>query len=85
VPDEDKRETADAFLRSIELELAGKRARRERDRERHRTIRLLSFSFLSLVILAALLVLWFTFSRANEMPGEHHPSPGATASPRSSP
>jgi hypothetical protein len=84
VSEENKRETAEAFIRSIEVELAGKRARRERDRERRQAIRLISFSFLSLVILGALLALWFTFSRANEVRSERRlsPSPSASASPR---
>jgi hypothetical protein len=79
VPDKDKRETAEAFIRSIEVELTAKRARWERNRERHRAIRLISFSLLSLVILAALLALWFTMSRANEMREERHPSPSPSA------
>jgi cytoskeletal protein RodZ len=84
VSEENKRETAEAFIRSIEVELAGKRARRKRDRERRQAIRLISFSFLSLVILGALLALWFTFSRANEVRSERRPSPSssASASPR---
>jgi hypothetical protein len=80
VSEENKRETAEAFIRSIETELAERRARWERDRERRQAIRLISFSFLSLVILGALLALWLTFSRANEVRSERHLSPSASAS-----
>jgi hypothetical protein len=83
VPEEDKRETADSFLRSAEMEFAAERARWERDREKHRLVRLLSFSFLSLVVLGGLVALFLAFSRANEMRSHGPPSP--TPSPQSSP
>jgi hypothetical protein len=79
VPEEDKRETADAFMRSAELEFAAERARWERDRAKHRLIRLLSFSFLSLVVLGGLVALFLVLSRANEVrrarPSRPAPSP----------
>jgi hypothetical protein len=67
VPDENKRETADALMRSAELEFERERARWQRDHEKHRFIRLLSFSFFSFVILGALVALFLALSRANEM------------------
>lgn len=81
MPEEDKRESSDPLLRSLDLEFAQKRGLWERDREKQRTIRLLAFSFLSLVILAALVALFLVFSRANEMREERTSSPSATAIP----
>jgi hypothetical protein len=80
VPEEDKEETSDALMRSIEIELAEKRTRWQRDREKYRLVRLLAFSFLSLVIIAGLVVLFLIFSRAGEL---RHPR--ATPTPNSFP
>lgn len=81
MPPEDKRERADALMRAVEIELAQKRARWNRDREKHRTVRLLSFSFLSLVILAALIALFLMLSRANQIRSDRTLSPHAITSP----
>jgi hypothetical protein len=81
VPEEDKRETADALIGRVEQELSEKRQAWQRDREKQRTICLLSFSFLSLVILAALIALFLMLSRANEMRNERSSLPSGTASP----
>jgi hypothetical protein len=83
VPDEDKDETVEAVLHSAELEFAAERARWARDREKHRLIRLLSFSFLSLVVLGGLVALFLALSRANEMHSQRPSSP--IPSPQSSP
>ena len=87
MPEEDKRETPEALIRRVEQELAEKRAGWQRDREKQRTLRLLSFSFLSLIILAALIALFLVLSRANEMREERRPSRASTGvpSPQSSP
>ena len=67
MPDEDKRETADALMRSVEQELALKRQQWQRDRQKQHSGRLVFFSLLSLLILAALIALFFVLTRANEM------------------
>lgn len=74
VAEEDKREPAETFMRSVELEFEQKRARWERDRARHRAIRLISFSAISVLILAALVALFLAFSRANEMRSTRSPA-----------
>jgi len=65
----------------LELELAQKRVRWQQDREKYRTLRILSFSFLSLVIVAGLLGFFFCFSRAKDA-REQHPVPSSALSPR---
>jgi heme/copper-type cytochrome/quinol oxidase subunit 3 len=80
VPEEDKDETADALVRTIEQELAAKRLEWERDRGKQRSVRLLAFSFLSLVIFGGLLALFFVLSRANEI-REQQPKPSPTPLP----
>ncbi len=56
----------DALMRALELELAQKRLRWGQNREKYRTLRILSFSFLSLVILAGLCGFFFFFTRAKD-------------------
>ena len=68
-------------MRVLELELAQKRLRWQQDREKYRTLRILSFSFLSLVIVAGLLGFFFCFSRAKDA-REQHPAPSSALSPR---
>jgi hypothetical protein len=63
----------DALMRALELELAQKRLRWQQDRERYRTLRVLSFSFLSLVILAGVFGFFFFFTRAKDA-REQHPA-----------
>jgi hypothetical protein len=70
----------DELMRALELELAQKRLRWQQDREKYRTLRILSFSFLSLVILAGLIGLFFFFTRAKDA-REQHPAPSPTLSP----
>jgi hypothetical protein len=71
-------------MRLVEQELDWERMRWQRNREKQRTIRLLSFSFLSLVIFGSLVALVLALSRANELRGERgllpSPSPSAQAS-----
>jgi len=63
----------DALMRALELELAQKRLRWQQDREKYRTLRVLSFSFLSLVILAGVFGFFFFFARAKDA-REQHPA-----------
>jgi hypothetical protein len=69
----------DELMRALELELAQKRLRWQQDREKYRTLRILSFSFLSLVILAGLIGFFFFFTRAKDA-REQHPAPSPTLS-----
>jgi hypothetical protein len=64
----------DELVRVLELELVQKRVRWQQDREKYRTLRVLSFSFLSLVILAGLIGFFFCFTRAKDA-REQHPAP----------
>ena len=70
----------DELMRALELELAQKRLRWQQDREKYRTLRILSFSFLSLVILAGLIGFFFFFTRAKDA-REQNPAPSPTLSP----
>jgi hypothetical protein len=67
----------DELVRALELELAQKRLRWRQDREKYRTLRLLSFSFLSLVILAGLIGFFFFFTRAKDGLEQHPAAPPA--------
>ena len=77
----DEGKAEDELMRVLELELAQKRVRWQQDREKYRTLRILSFSFLSLVIVAGLLGFFFCFSRAKDA-REQHPAPSSALSPR---
>jgi len=77
----DEGKAEDELMRVLELELAQKRVRWQQDREKYRTLRILSFSFLSLVIVAGLLGLFFCFSRAKDA-REQHPALSSALSPR---
>ena len=70
----------DELMRALELELAQKRLRWQQDREKYRTLRILSFSFLSLVILGGLVGFFFFFTRAKDA-REQHPAPSPVISP----
>ncbi|PYL45606.1 MAG: hypothetical protein DMF40_14980 [Verrucomicrobia bacterium] len=70
----------DELVRTLELELVRKRLRWRQDREKYRTLRVLSFSFLSLVILAGLIGSFFFFTRAKDE-REQHPIPSPALSP----
>jgi hypothetical protein len=77
---EEKETSAEALARALELELAQKRLHWQRDREKYRTLRVLSFGFLFIVILAGLIAFFF-FSRTNGV-REQRPQPSpATESP----
>ena len=69
----------DELMRVLELELAQKRIRWRQDREKYRTLRVLSFSFLSLVIIAGLIGFFFCFTRAKDA-REQHPVPSPVLS-----
>ena len=77
----DEGKAEDELMRVLELELAQKRVRWQQDREKYRSLRILSFSFLSLVIVAGLLGFFFCFSRAKDA-REQHPAPSSALSPR---
>jgi hypothetical protein len=70
----------DELMRALEVELVQKRLRWQQDREKYKTLRLLSFSFLSLVILAGLFGFFFFFTRAKDA-REQRPAPSASLSP----
>jgi hypothetical protein len=79
---EEKDPSAEALARALELELAQKRMHWQRGREKYRTLRVLSFVFLFIVILAGLIAFFFFFSRTNEMREQRPPpSPGTEESP----
>ena len=77
---EEKGKAEDELMRGLELELAQKRLRWQQDREKYRTLRILSFSFLSLVILGGLVGFFFFFTRAKDA-REQHPAPSPALSP----
>jgi len=64
---EEKDTSGEALARALELELAQKRLHWQRGREKYRTLRVLSFGFLFIIILAGLIAFFFFFSRTNEM------------------
>ncbi len=79
---EEKETAAGALARALELQLAQKRLHWQRGREKYRMLRVLSFGFLFIVILAGLIAFFFFFSRTNEMREQHpQPSPATEESP----
>jgi hypothetical protein len=75
---EEKDESTEALAHALELELAQKRLHWQRDREKYRTLRVLSFGFLFVIILAGLIAFFFFFSRTTEM-REQRPQPSPAA------
>jgi hypothetical protein len=75
---EEKDASAEALAHALELELAQKRLHWQRDREKYRTLRVLSFGFLFVIILAGLIAFFFFFSRTTEM-REQRPQPSPAA------
>jgi len=75
---EEKDTSAEALARALELELAQRRLHWQRDREKYRTLRVLSFGFLFVIILAGLIAFFFFFSRTNGM-HEQRPQPSPAA------
>ena len=78
---EEKDKSADALARTLELELTQKRLHWQRDREKYRTLRVLSFGFLFIIILAGLIAFFFFFSRTNGMREQRSQSSPAAESP----
>jgi hypothetical protein len=72
----------DKISQLLELQLAQKRANWKRANARYRSIRSVSFLFLFILILGALLAFFFAFSRINEERGSRHPAKGSSASGR---
>jgi hypothetical protein len=84
--EENKREANEELTRTIEFEMAAKRAEWQRSRDRFRKLRMLSFSFLSLVIVGTVIALLAIFSRLNEAREQREAfSPSPTVSPQSPP
>ena len=78
---EEKNTGAETLARALELELAQKRLHWQRGREKYRTLRVLSFGFLFIIILAGLIAFFFFFSRTNGMRDQRpQPSPAAEES-----
>ena len=75
---EEKDTSAEALARALELELAQRRLHWQRDREKYRTLRVLSFGFSFIIILAGLAAFFFFFSRTNGM-HEQRPQPSPAA------
>jgi F0F1-type ATP synthase assembly protein I len=81
-----KAESRDELARSVEFEMAAKRREWQRNRDKFRTLRVLSFSLLSLIIVGAIIGLFVIFARLNEARGEGSAvSPSSTVSPQPSP
>jgi hypothetical protein len=68
----------EVLTRMIELEMAQQRAVWAQAQARHRTIRTISFLFLALVVIGALLAFFFFFTNvAQERAGAARPEPPA--------
>ena len=67
----------DELMRALDLELAQKRVRWRQDRDKYRTLRILSFSFLSLVVVAGLCGFFFCVTRAKDAREQLPPPPSA--------
>ena len=78
---EEKDTSGEALARALELELAQKRLHWQRGREKYRTLRVLSFGFLFIIILAGLIAFFFFFSRTNGMREQRSQSSPAAESP----
>ena len=83
---EDNQNAKDRVTDSVELEMAAQRAEWQRNREKLRKIRVFSFSFLSLVIVGTVIVLFLIFNRVEEVREQRSASsPSPTISPYSVP
>jgi hypothetical protein len=79
-------ESSDELAPSVEFEMAAKRREWQRNRDKFRTLRVLSFSLLSLIIVGAIIGLFVIFARLNEARGERNAvSPSPTVAPQPSP
>ena len=84
--DKNKAESSDELVRSVEFEMAAKRREWQRNRDKFRTLRVLSFSLLSLIIVGTIIALLVIFTRLNEAREERKVfSPSPTISPQSAP
>jgi hypothetical protein len=79
-------ESSDELAPSVEFEMGAKRREWQRNRDKFRTLRVLSFSLLSLIIVGAIIGLFVIFARLNEARGERNAvSPSPTVAPQPSP
>jgi hypothetical protein len=87
MPDKNEKAKSNAEVaRSVEFEMAAKRREWERARDKLRTLRVLSFSLLSLIIVGTIIALLVIFTRLNEAREERKVfSPSPTVSPQSAP
>ena len=77
---EDKRKEVEGLTRALELELLSKRVTWEREREKYRRIRTLFFSLLSLLILGALALCFFAWTRMQEAREQRQNAPATSKS-----
>ena len=74
----------DETIRALESEFAAKRAEWQRNGEKFRLLRLLSFSFISLVIIGGLIAFSVVINRVNEIRDDRlDRSPSPSPSPQS--
>jgi hypothetical protein len=69
------------LTRLIELEMAQQRAAWAQAEARHRKIRTMSFAFLAVVVIGALLAFFLLFTRVSQ----ERPGPGTRAQPAATP
>jgi hypothetical protein len=80
----DKEDSSEELARSVEIEMAAKRAEWQQNRDKFRTLRVLSFSLLSVIIVGAIIALFVIFARLNEARPGRNALPSPTIPPQSS-
>jgi hypothetical protein len=80
VDEQGQRESPDELMREMELRLESERQRWQRAHERQQTIRMLSFSLISLVVLGGIILAFLAFSRTGELRSSRPVSPSPAAS-----
>lgn len=79
----DEEDSGEELARSVEIEMAAKRAEWQQNRDKFRTLRMLSFSLLSLIIVGAIIALLVIFARLNQARTERNTLPSPTVPPQS--